>query len=112
MISAKYLLFEGDHSQKVDQFEQRFANYIGVKNAVMVPSARYGFYLLLKAFGVADEASDHIAHNQRLISVAALFSTRFVIPFFNYYCIKLIEYVKSEIARHFSSAPPPRGTKA
>jgi perosamine synthetase len=54
LISAKYLLFEGDHRQKVEKFEQRFANYIGVKNAVMVPSARYGFYLLLKAYGVSE----------------------------------------------------------
>ena len=54
-LSARYLLFEGDHEQAVQRFEQRFANYIGAKHAVMVPSARYGFFLLLQAFGVGED---------------------------------------------------------
>ena len=29
--------------------------YIGAKHAVMVPSARYGFYLLLRAMGVEED---------------------------------------------------------
>ncbi len=37
---------------KVQEWEHEFARYIGAKQAVMVPSARFGFYLLLKAMGV------------------------------------------------------------
>ena len=36
----------------VQRFERRFAELIGAPHAVMVPSARYGFYLLLQALGV------------------------------------------------------------
>ena len=51
-IALRYLLRDGPNDKVVKKFEDRFANYIGSKYAVMVPSARYGFYLLLRAFGV------------------------------------------------------------
>ena len=58
IISAKELLFFSNNVQKNDEkvrkFEHRFAGYIGARYAVMVPSARYGFYLLLKALGVGE----------------------------------------------------------
>ena len=47
--SFRYLLKDGPDDKVVEQFEREFADFIGVKHAVMVPSARYGFYLLLKA---------------------------------------------------------------
>ena len=55
LISAKELLIPDRKDEKVRRFEHRFAGYIGSKYAVMVPSARYGFYLLLKAMGVGTE---------------------------------------------------------
>ena len=54
-ISAKYVLRPKNDDETVLEFEQRFAKYIGVEHAVMVPSARYGFYLLLQAMGVGAE---------------------------------------------------------
>lgn len=54
-ISAKYALRPKNHDEKVSEFEHRFATYIGSKYAVMVPSARYGFYLLLQAMGIGEE---------------------------------------------------------
>jgi perosamine synthetase len=39
-------------TEKVAEWETRFAEWIGSKHAVMLPSARYGFYLLLEALGV------------------------------------------------------------
>lgn len=51
-ISARYLLRDGPNDAIVSRFEEKFAEYIGVKHAVMVPSARFGFYLLLKAYGI------------------------------------------------------------
>ncbi|MBL8617744.1 MAG: DegT/DnrJ/EryC1/StrS family aminotransferase [Deltaproteobacteria bacterium] len=39
-------------AEAVARFERRFAELIGVPHAIMVPSARYGFYLLLSAIGV------------------------------------------------------------
>ena len=53
-IALRYLLQDGPNDKVVKKFEDRFANYIGSKYAVMVPSARYGFYLLLRAFGVKE----------------------------------------------------------
>ncbi len=52
LISARHLLGHEDHATWVKRFEETFARYIGAKYAVMVPSARYGCYLLLKAMGV------------------------------------------------------------
>ena len=54
-ISAKEVLLPDQTDEKVRRFEHQFASYIGVKHAVMVPSARYGFYLLLRALGVGEE---------------------------------------------------------
>ena len=54
MLSARYLLRDGPDDEVVGKFEREFASYIGAKHAVMVPSARYGFYLLLRALGVGE----------------------------------------------------------
>ena len=50
-LVARTLLAQDDDAQ-VARWEAEFARYIGAKHAVMVPSARYGFYQLLKAIGV------------------------------------------------------------
>jgi len=55
LVSFRYLLQEGPNDEIVHRFEQQFARYIGAEHAVMVPSARYGFLLLLRAFGVGAE---------------------------------------------------------
>lgn len=52
MISARYLSRKGEDEPVVRKFERAFAETIGVRHAVMVPSARYGFYLLLKGWGL------------------------------------------------------------
>ena len=52
LISARYLLGHEDDAAWVTRFEATFSKYIGAKHAVMVPSARYGCYLLLKSMGV------------------------------------------------------------
>jgi dTDP-4-amino-4,6-dideoxygalactose transaminase len=52
LISARYLLRDGPDDEIVGRWEEEFRTYIGSKHAVMVPSARYGFYLLLEALGV------------------------------------------------------------
>lgn len=54
VISAKEVLLPDQSDEKVRRFEHQFASYIGAKYAVMVPSARYGFYLLLSALGVGE----------------------------------------------------------
>jgi len=53
LVSARYLLRDDDE-EMVRRFEREFASYIGARHSVMVPSARYGFYLLLKAHGVSE----------------------------------------------------------
>lgn len=42
----------GDEDAVVGRFEHEFALALGVRHAVMVPSARYGFYLLLRGLGL------------------------------------------------------------
>ena len=54
LMSARYLLREGPDDEVVGKFEREFAAYIGARYAVMVPSARYGFYLLLRAMGIGE----------------------------------------------------------
>ena len=54
LVSARYLLRDGPDDEIVAKWEHEFAAYIGARHAVMVPSARYGFYLLLKALGVGE----------------------------------------------------------
>lgn len=54
LISARYLLRDGPDDEIVARWEEEFRAYIGAKHAVMVPSARYGFYLLLEALGVGE----------------------------------------------------------
>ena len=54
-VAARYLLRSGPNDEVVNKFERRFADYIGCEHAVMVPSARYGFYLLLRAFGLSTD---------------------------------------------------------
>lgn len=52
LTSARYLLRDGPDDEIVGRWEEEFRAYIGARHAVMVPSARYGFYLLLDALGV------------------------------------------------------------
>ncbi len=54
LLSARYLLRDGPDDEVVGRFEKEFASYIGARHAVMVPSARYGFYLLLRAMGIGE----------------------------------------------------------
>lgn len=57
LVAARYLSRKGDDRPVVEKFERTFADYIGHEHAVMVPSARYGFHLLLDGwgFGPGDE---------------------------------------------------------
>lgn len=58
LVSAQTLLRRPDDVATVAEFERAFAMFIGAKHAVMTPSARYAFYLLLQAMGIreGDEA--------------------------------------------------------
>ena len=53
-ICTKHLLGRGGNDPLVPKFEQEFASFIGAKHGIMVPSARYGLYLLLDALGVGE----------------------------------------------------------
>ncbi len=49
---VRYLSRSGDDEPVVRAFEQEFATFQGARHAVMVPSARYGLYLLLEGWGI------------------------------------------------------------
>jgi dTDP-4-amino-4,6-dideoxygalactose transaminase len=51
-ISARHIAVPPEDGPAVKQFEEAFAAFIGAKHAVMTPSARYAFYLLLGAHGI------------------------------------------------------------
>lgn len=52
--ATRSLLRTRDDEAAVAEFEDAFATYIGHKHAIMVPSARFAFYLLLKGWGVGE----------------------------------------------------------
>ncbi len=54
LVAARYLLRAGPDAEVVERFEREFRSYIGASHAVMVPSARYGLYLLLQAMGIGE----------------------------------------------------------
>lgn len=51
-ISARYIALQPEDEPEIRRFERDFASYIGAKHAIMTPSARYAFYLLLQAMGI------------------------------------------------------------
>lgn len=53
-ICTKHLLGMGGEENLVAEFEQSFADFIGAKHGVMVPSARYGLYLILEGLGIGE----------------------------------------------------------
>jgi len=53
-ICTKHLVGLGSGDEAVGEFEATFAEYIGAKHGVMVPSARYGLYLLLESMGIEE----------------------------------------------------------
>jgi dTDP-4-amino-4,6-dideoxygalactose transaminase len=53
-ICARHLLGSARDDDKVGAFETAFADFIGSDHGVMVPSARYGLYLLLDALGIGE----------------------------------------------------------
>ncbi len=53
LLSARMVLRPPADGPEVTSFEENFATYIGAKHAIMTPSARFSFYLLLRAMGVA-----------------------------------------------------------
>ncbi len=57
-VSLRSLLTRPDDVAAVEAFENTFASFIGAKYAIMTPSARYAFYLILRAMGI--EAGDEV----------------------------------------------------
>lgn len=51
-ISARYLLRKPEDEPEIRAFEAQFARFIGARHAIMTPSARYSFFLLLGAMGI------------------------------------------------------------
>lgn len=52
VTSARLIRRPPEDAPKVQEFEREFARFIGVKHAIMTPSARYAFYLILQAYGI------------------------------------------------------------
>jgi len=51
-ICARLLSRPPEDGPTVREFERTFAQFIGAKHAIMTPSARYAFYLILEGMGI------------------------------------------------------------
>ena len=81
VTAARYLSRDGDEVAVVRRFEGEFADFIGAKHAVMVPSARYGFHLLLKCWGFG-EGDEVIVPALTYFAIPALAKATGVTPVF------------------------------
>lgn len=81
LLSAKMLLRPQPDAQQVQDFEEHFADFIGAKHAVMVPSARYAFYLLLEAMGIG-EGDEVVIPGLTYFAIPAIGAIRGVRPVF------------------------------
>ena len=81
LLSAKALIRPEPDAAKVQQFEEQFATFIGAKYAVMVPSARYAFYLLLEAMGIG-EGDEVVIPGLTYFAIPAIGALRGVRPVF------------------------------
>jgi dTDP-4-amino-4,6-dideoxygalactose transaminase len=52
------MLFADAASQQTDVFERKFAEYLGVKHVILVPSARWGLYYILQSLNL--KAGDEV----------------------------------------------------
>ncbi|NOY25804.1 MAG: hypothetical protein GXP62_08005 [Oligoflexia bacterium] len=73
LLSARYLLRDGPDDEIIAKFEREFRSYIGSTHAVMVPSARYGLYLLLQAMGIG-------AQDEVIVPALTYFAVPAMIP--------------------------------
>ena len=80
-ICTKHLLSGGRDDDLVRTFETRFADYIGTDSGVMVPSARYGLYLLLDALGIG-EGDEVIVPGLTYFAIPAMVALRGAKPVF------------------------------
>jgi len=80
-ICTKHLLSPGDGDTLVASFEQTFAQYIGTDAGVMVPSARYGLYLLLDALGIG-EGDEVVVPGLTYFAIPAMIALRGAKPVF------------------------------
>lgn len=53
-ISLRKIAVPPEDLPDITSFEREFASFIGAKHAIMVPSARYAFYLLLQAYNIGE----------------------------------------------------------
>jgi dTDP-4-amino-4,6-dideoxygalactose transaminase len=81
LLTARELLFPHEDAAEVAAFEAQFAAFIGSKYAVMVPSARYAFYLLLEAMGIG-EGDEVVIPSLTYFAIPAIGVVRGVKPVF------------------------------
>lgn len=81
VAAARALVRPPDDDVAVRAFEQSFAEFVGAKHAIMVPSARFGFYLLLEAWdlGPGDEV---ILPSLTYFAIPGMAATKGCVPVF------------------------------
>jgi len=80
-ICTKHLFTAGQNDSLVQSFEDTFAGYIGTPHGVMVPSARYGLYLLLDALGIG-EGDEVVVPGLTYFAIPAMIALRGATPVF------------------------------
>jgi len=56
IIKSLLTVTAGNDRQRCSQFEENFAKYLGVRNAILVPSGRMGLFLILKQLGLKEKS--------------------------------------------------------
>jgi dTDP-4-amino-4,6-dideoxygalactose transaminase len=105
-IAARYLATPHDDAEEVRRFERVFADFVGARHAIMTPSARYAFYLLLQAMGVG-EGDEVVIPGLTYFAIPSIAVTAGVVPVFT--DVGLTSHVLDPAA--FEAAITPR-TKA
>lgn len=80
-ICTKHLLSGGRDDDLVRSFEETFSDYIGTGHGVMVPSARYGLYLLLDALDIG-QGDEVIVPGLTYFAIPAMVALRGAKPVF------------------------------
>lgn len=81
LIAARYLARPHDDAEEVRRFERSFADFVGARHAIMTPSARYAFYLLLQAMGIG-EGDEVVIPGLTYFAIPSIAVTAGVVPVF------------------------------
>lgn len=80
-MATRMLLGNPTDEPVIREFERAFATYVGARHAVMTPSARYAFYLILEGMGIG-EGDEVVIPGLTYFAIPSIAVTAGVVPVF------------------------------